>query len=146
MTVAVAHQVSETGRIALRHALHEARRHDTDLAVLHVVASALDEDRREAYRLGVADEIERALGSSDGVRWTLHLATEDGDLGEKVISLAERVGADVLVIGARRRSPMGKALLGSAAQTIILGADIPVLVVKTGRHRSGPPSATSSEG
>jgi nucleotide-binding universal stress UspA family protein len=133
MTVAVAHQVSGTGRIALRHALHEARRHDTDLAVLHVVSSALDADRREAYRLGVADEIERAIGSSDGVSWTLHLATDEGDLGERIILLAHEVGADVLVIGARRRSPMGKALLGSAAQTIILGADVPVLVVKTDR-------------
>lgn len=144
MTVAVAHQVSETGRIALRHALHEARRHDTDLAVLHVVASALDADRREAYRLGVADEIERAIGSSDGVGWTLHLAPEEGDLGEKVISLANEVGADLLVIGARRRSPMGKALLGSAAQTIILGADVPVLVVKSDRGAGSLSSSRSS--
>jgi nucleotide-binding universal stress UspA family protein len=146
MTVAVAHQVSETGRIALRHALHEARRHETDLAVLHVVTTALDADRREAYRLGVADEIERAIGSSDGVSWTLHLTPEEGDLGEKIISLAHEVGAEVLVIGARRRSPMGKALLGSAAQTIILGADIPVLVVKTDRSPGSRTSIRSSAG
>ena len=34
------------------------------------------------------------------------------------------------MIGARRRSPVGKALLGSVTQTLILDADIPVLVVK----------------
>jgi nucleotide-binding universal stress UspA family protein len=140
MTVAVAHQVSETGRIALRAALQEVRQRGTDLAVLHVVASALDADRREAYRLGVADEIERELGGGGDVSWSLHLATDDGDLGEKIISLAEEVEADLLVIGARRRSPMGKALMGSAAQAIILGADVPVLVVKTGRRRSGAAS------
>jgi nucleotide-binding universal stress UspA family protein len=35
------------------------------------------------------------------------------------------------VIGARRRSPVGKALTGSVAQTVILQADVPVLVVKS---------------
>jgi nucleotide-binding universal stress UspA family protein len=40
------------------------------------------------------------------------------------------LGADLLVIGARRRSPVGKALLGSVAQTVILEAALPVLVVK----------------
>jgi nucleotide-binding universal stress UspA family protein len=38
---------------------------------------------------------------------------------------------DLLVLGARRRSPVGKALMGSVAQTIILEANVPVLVVKT---------------
>ena len=39
-------------------------------------------------------------------------------------------GPDLLVVGARRRSPVGKALLGSVTQTIILEASVPVLVVK----------------
>jgi nucleotide-binding universal stress UspA family protein len=40
------------------------------------------------------------------------------------------VNAEILVIGARRRSPVGKFLLGSVAQTLILDADIPVVEVK----------------
>jgi nucleotide-binding universal stress UspA family protein len=47
-----------------------------------------------------------------------------------VISAAGAVDAEVLVIGARRRSPLGKFLLGSATQTIILDAPMPVLVIK----------------
>ena len=35
----------------------------------------------------------------------------------------------VVVVGARRRSPIGKALLGSTAQSVVLGATSPVLVV-----------------
>ena len=38
--------------------------------------------------------------------------------------------AELLVIGARRRSPVGKLFLGSVTQSIILHADVPVLVVK----------------
>jgi nucleotide-binding universal stress UspA family protein len=131
MTVAVAHQVSATARLALSHAVQEAKFRDTDLAVLHVVNSALDADREEAYRLGVSDEIESAVGPDSDVRWKLHLHTVSGDVGEAIVGLTDRLRPDLLVLGARRRSPVGKALLGSVAQTIILEASIPVLVVKT---------------
>ena len=132
MTVAVAHQVSPTSERALKEAATEAQHRGADLAVLHVTDSALDADKAEAYRLGIADDIERALGADSPVPWELHLRTSSVDVGEQVVGLADEVGADLLVIGARRRSPVGKALLGSVAQTIILQANVPVLVVKSG--------------
>lgn len=131
MTIAVAHQVSPTSRIALRRALTEAKLRGTDLAVLHAVES-IDADRTEAYRLGISDAIEEVCAGSD-VTWRLHLAvTNAADLGGTLVRLTDEVGAEFLVIGARRRSPMGKALLGSVTQTVILEANVPVLVVKSG--------------
>jgi nucleotide-binding universal stress UspA family protein len=129
MTVAVAHKVSDTSRAALSQAVREASQRETDLAVLHVVDS-IDADRTEAYRAGISDEIETVVGGPPDVRWQLHLRTVDSDLGEALVTLTDDVGAELLVIGARRRSPLGKALLGSVAQTIILTANVPVLVVK----------------
>jgi nucleotide-binding universal stress UspA family protein len=130
MTVAVAHRMSAATGLVLREAVREASRRGTDLAVLHVVES-IDADRTEAYRLGIADDLERALGEEPGVTWKLHLVTSASpDFGNKLVALADEVGADVLVVGARRRSPLGKALLGSVAQTAILEANCPVLVVK----------------
>jgi len=129
MTIAVAHQVSATSRLALVEAVKEANYRGTDLAVLHVVDS-IDADNKEAYRLGVADEIEKVVGAGPPVSWQLHLETAGGDLGDALLGLVDAVGADLLVIGARRRSPVGKALLGSVAQTVILEANLPVLVVK----------------
>ncbi len=130
MTVAVAHRISPLTGLVLREAVAEARRRDTDLAVLHVVES-IDPDRTESYRLGVSDDIERAIGREPDVTWKLHLVTSTSpDFGGKVVALTDEVGADVLVIGARRRSPVGKALLGSVAQTVVLEANVPVLVVK----------------
>lgn len=129
MTVAVAHQVSATSRIALAQAVKEAVLRDTDLAVLHVVDS-IDADKSEAYRLGISDEIERVVGKHADVKWNLYLRTVKADLGEGLVALTDEVGAELLVIGARRRSPVGKALLGSVAQTVILQANVPVLVVK----------------
>ena len=130
MTVAVAHRISPTTGLVLREAVAEACRRGTDLAVLHVVES-IDADRTEAYRLGVSDDLARALGQEPDVAWKLHLVTATSPaFGNELVSLANEVEADVLVIGARRRSPVGKALLGSVAQTVILEANCPVLVIK----------------
>jgi nucleotide-binding universal stress UspA family protein len=103
---------------------------DTELAVLHV-AESLDHDVTEAYRAGVSDEIERALGTADlgDLRWELHLAPGSSDVARTILGLADRVSAELLVIGGRRRSPVGKAVMGSHTQKIILGARVPVLVM-----------------
>ena len=45
-------------------------------------------------------------------------------------TLADEVGASLLVLGAKRRTPVGKLLLGSMVQRVLLDAQIPVLVVK----------------
>jgi len=135
MTVAVAHQVaSASNQIALQVAAREAALRHTDLAVLHIVNS-LDLDVSEAYQQGLSDEVDKALGAADAVEvsWHLHLSVGEDDVAEKVLALAKQVDASLLVIGARRRSPMGKFLLGSITQTLILDADMPVVVVKPSR-------------
>ena len=130
MSVAVAHQVSTTSHLALTEAVREAAMRQTDLAVLHVVES-LDLDIAAANRSGISDEVERALDETGlEVSWQVHLATGEVDTAGAVLSLAQEVGAEILVIGARRRTPVGKFLLGSVTQSIILDADIPVVVVK----------------
>jgi nucleotide-binding universal stress UspA family protein len=52
------------------------------------------------------------------------------DAAAELISTAEATAADFIVIGLRRRSPVGKLLLGSNAQRILLDAACPVLAVK----------------
>lgn len=137
MTVAVAHQAASAARLlALREAAQEASLRKTRLAVLHVVES-LDLDVEDAYRSGLRDEIDSALKgtSAHDVAWDLHLATAPEDVAETILRLAQEVDAQVLVIGARRRSPVGKALLGSVTQNLVLQAEMPVLVVKSEQAR-----------
>ena len=132
MTVAVAHQASSATRtIALHEAAREAQLRGKDLAVLHVVES-LDLDIEEAYQHSLRDEIESAFTEvgATGVSWKLHLTTAQGDVAATILDLAKKAEADLLIIGARRRSPVGKFILGSVTQTLILDAEVPVLVVK----------------
>ncbi|NUR81936.1 MAG: universal stress protein [Dermatophilaceae bacterium] len=65
-------------------------------------------------------------GVSVEVRQPLH-----GDsFAETLESVAREVDASLVVIGIRHRSPVGKLILGSTAQRILLDASVPVLAVK----------------
>jgi nucleotide-binding universal stress UspA family protein len=130
MTVAVVYAMTSTSRRALLEAVAEAQRRDQNLAVLHVAGSP--DAQSTVYRDSIAEEIGKAIASTGDVDWSLHLrqAASDAEVNDALLGLIRSVDADVVVVGARRRSPIGKALLGSTAQSVVLGADSPVLVVK----------------
>ncbi len=75
-------------------------------------------------------ELSDAMEEAD-VEYTEHgrLADED-DVGEGIVALAGDVGADVVIIGGRQRSPAGKAVFGSTAQEVLLSAPCPVTFVR----------------
>jgi nucleotide-binding universal stress UspA family protein len=50
--------------------------------------------------------------------------------GENLIWLAELSKIDEIIIGVRRRSKVGKLLMGSTAQYVILNAPCPVITIK----------------
>ena len=132
MPIAVAHQAASAAKhIALLEAAREASVRGSSLAVIHIV-EGLDLDLADAYRSGLTREIEESLAGvgATEVTWELHLGVADEDVAEKILESAAAAKAELLVIGARRRSPVGKFLLGSVTQTLILQAEVPVLVVK----------------
>jgi nucleotide-binding universal stress UspA family protein len=54
---------------------------------------------------------------------------------EEILRAAAELAADLIVIGIRPRSPVGKAVTGSTAQTVLFDATCPVLAVKPSRSR-----------
>lgn len=54
---------------------------------------------------------------------------EHGDPKEVIVRVASERDADAIVISGRQRSPIGKVLLGSVTQAVLLHADRPVIVV-----------------
>ena len=65
-----------------------------------------------------------------GVEHEIRQLVRGMDPAEDLISVAEEVSADFVVIGLRRRTPVGKLILGSNAQRVLLDATCPVLAVK----------------
>ncbi|MFV0461218.1 MAG: universal stress protein [Actinomycetales bacterium] len=136
MTVAIAYQVPDTTQPALEEAVRQADYHQSELVIIHI-AETFDGDDAEHYRVSLSDDLERALAADHipDVPWRLELATPQDhgrDVSGAILSLCAAAEAELLVIGARRRSPVGKAFLGSLAQNLILDAEIPVIVVKAG--------------
>ena len=50
--------------------------------------------------------------------------------GDRIAELAEQVDADLVIVGGHGRTPAGKAVFGSTAQTVMLSADCPVTYVR----------------
>jgi len=58
---------------------------------------------------------------------------DSGDTVADILGVADEHDVDSIVLGGRKRSPGGKALFGSVAQSVILETDRPV-VVTGGNH------------
>jgi nucleotide-binding universal stress UspA family protein len=74
-------------------------------------------------------ELEEQLTAA-GVPHQVQAARDSLDPADEVLKAAESSSAEFIVIGLRRRSPVGKLLLGSNAQRVLLDAGCPVLAVK----------------
>src|SRR3954451_16453589 len=110
MSVAVAHHTRSSSALALEEGARQAAYRGTDLVVIHVVES-LDNDIAEANRAGISDAVEAALGTTalPGLRWDVRLVTggrEVSEVSEALLGAVEELGPELLVIGARRRSPL----------------------------------------
>ncbi|AZQ34543.1 universal stress protein [Streptomyces cyaneochromogenes] len=128
MTILVGYVPSPEGEAALRAAIDEARRREEKLLVVNTSRGDaivdprfaqepdLSHVREDLAALGVAFDIRQVLGARDAA--------------EEIIDLAEETDASLVVIGLRRRSAVGKLIMGSAAQQILLGVGCPVLAVK----------------
>lgn len=115
MTVLVAVTDSEEGDVALKTAASEAVLRNTDLLVANLRLTPLDLS-------GLPEHLDaKVLERKPGV-----------DPAEHVLNLLDEYHEDarLLVIGMKRRSPVGKLVLGSVTQHLLLQAAVPVLAVK----------------
>lgn len=128
MTVLVAYVPTPEGNAAFTAAVEEAGRRQEPLVVLNTPREGAPVSAAAASEATVEALVQRATAA--GVDVEVRQDPHAGELADEVVRVAETVDASVIVIGLRRRSPVGKLIMGSAAQRILLDADRPVLAVK----------------
>ena len=116
-TVVVGYSSKPEGRAALARAIRIARLDNSKIVIVHT--SPEDE------LSGVDAEL-----AESGLPYDIHAAPDVLDPAEELIRVSENSPDAIIVIGLRRRSPVGKLLLGSNAQRVLLDASCPVLAVK----------------
>lgn len=130
MTVVVAYSADKFGEAALEHGAAEAARGQDRLIVVNVTKGDAYVDTRYAGEVATAD----LQGRLDGLEVEAELRqVMSPDVAEEILDVANAENARLVVVGIRRRTPLGKLVLGSVAQHVILDAECPVLAVKPAR-------------
>jgi len=134
MTIVVAYSPDRYGRAALAHGAAEATMRGEHLLVVNDTRGDSLVDERFAHEEEIARVRDRlaTLGLEAEVRQEVVR-----DVAEGVVRAATEARASLVVVGVRHRSPVGKALLGSVAQRVILDAPCPVLSVKPDDESDG---------
>jgi len=125
--IVVGYSADRYGRAALDHGIAEAKLRQESLLVINATSGQSYADPRFApsgeivdlqthlAETGVPFEVEQLVGV---------------DTTDQLLDAMDRPEATLLVIGIRHRSPVGKLLLGSVSQQLILECPKPVLAVK----------------
>jgi nucleotide-binding universal stress UspA family protein len=128
MTVLVAYVPRPEGRAAVMRGIEMARLTGQPLYVVNAGPGG-DHMSKAFSDTADMDEVDRELAAS-GVTYELKQFVRGRTAAEEIEDLAEQLPASMLVIGLRRRSPVGKLVLGSVAQDLLMGVECPVLAVK----------------
>lgn len=129
MSVVVGFIDNPEGRQALDLAIEEAERRQTRLIVVHSMrgGSRTKEEEYINYRQAL-EELDKEL-TERGLEHEIHEYVRDQTPAQDLMEAVDEFDAEVLVIGYKRRTATGKALLGSHAQEVLMNAKVPVLAV-----------------
>lgn len=140
MTIVVAVDRSTNEKETIQEARRLAEAFDDDLHVVHVLGEQdfydLDrtsvEKRHETVPFAeiedtAADIAREQLTQDDPDATAVGLV---GEPAEEILQYSREHDARYIMIGSRKRTPVGKALFGSVTQSVLLNADRPVITVR----------------
>lgn len=124
--ILLAYVPSATSEAALSFAVKEAQRRDASLLVL---ASERAPDPRKAR--GITDQrpLQERLEET-GLEFELRTVPRRDDPADDILDAVEHEEVSLVVLGIRKRTPIGKILLGSTSQRVAIESPVPVTLVK----------------
>jgi nucleotide-binding universal stress UspA family protein len=127
--------VGYNGSDAAKRALAQAEQHagiwQGSIEVVQAITrkESLSYDRIQKAEQQLAQQVKHLLnGKRSSFETTLLISTQNP--GEQIVNFAESICADEIIVGSKKRSKIGKFVLGSTTQFVVLNAPCPVVVVK----------------
>jgi len=131
MKIMVCYDGSEVSKNALNLAKEHAACFKTDIVIVAILEGSPQEQLGSLEKLEQALEDAKILLTTDTTRVETRLLQENNlSVGENLIFFAEQNKVKEIIIGAKKRSKVGKFITGSTAQHVILHAECPVVTVK----------------
>lgn len=128
MSIIVGYLPTKEGEAAVLAGIREAKLRGEDLLIVNSVREGALVDKSVA----TTEELTRIADSAtaQGIKSTVLESAYRDDFTEEFLRLADENKVSLIVIGLRQRTQVGKFIMGSHAQRILLQADHPVLAVK----------------
>lgn len=128
MTILVAYAPRPEGQAALEQGIEIAKQRKE---LLMVVNASPGGDKEDPAMADVQDyERVGKLLASTGIPYELKQFVRGKNAADEIQTLSETLPISLIVIGLRKRSVVGKLIMGSVAQDILLNVPCPVLAVK----------------
>ncbi len=128
--VVVGYVPKPEGEAAVDQGIVEAKLRGAALIVVNSHRGGREYDGETSVRSESDLSTLEAKLEASGLEYDVRQLVRGFEPAEDLIGIAEDSDADLIVIGLRRRTPVGKLILGSNAQRILLDAPCPVLAVK----------------
>lgn len=135
MTIVVGFSATAPGRAALTAAVGEAALRGQPLLVIN--SSRGDAYADPSYAQPADWDWVKATVDEAGVEFSVRQQMRGREASEEILEVLAEVGASLCVIGIRKRTAVGKMLLGSNANRILMDSPCPVLSVRAAEEDGG---------
>ncbi|MCM2252283.1 MAG: universal stress protein [Ramlibacter sp.] len=130
MTILVAYVARPEGQAALDKGMEIAKRRNERLVVVNASPGGTKEDPT-MIDVPERERVENLLQDA-GLDAEFKQFVRGKSAVEEIVDMVDTQPVSLLVIGLRKRSPVGKLIMGSVAQELLLSVSCPVLAVKAG--------------
>lgn len=129
--------LSGHSREALHYALPLAEKFSAGIVLLHTVPPRLTDPglaliavEKSSVKRHAKQQLDEVAGSIAPAAVDVRAMVAVGHAAEAIVTTADRVGADLIVLTSHGRSGVKRFLMGSTAELVVRHARVPVLVVR----------------
>ncbi len=130
MKILVGYDGTNSAKDALNLAKSHALAFGASVEVVTSMQKGTESERKGIEQAERGLEYAKTLLEEANIACNTHLLIRGLSAGEDLIEFANENQIEEIVVGVKRRSKVGKLLMGSTAQYVILQANCPVVTIK----------------